>query len=109
MALYESYLTHLTATTLADVHAAASRLVNQFQAANRRAGGQRINPSMGPLASGVVPAPAPLTEQTGERMAVALERLVSLLAGHLGQPDPYADLSDSSDESGGDDDGSDDA
>jgi hypothetical protein len=82
------------ATTVKDVHTMALYLVVQFPVINHRAEGAYNNPSMGPISSsGWSVAPSLVSELTAKRIAVALKRVVSLLAGHFGQADPYVESS----------------
>jgi hypothetical protein len=73
-----------------DVRAAARHLVDQFAAADRRAGGVVENPSLGPVTPRrrAPAAAAQVSQETLERIAVACEAIVALLAGVHGVENP---------------------
>ncbi len=94
VALYEGYRAR-DGTTMDAVVAAATHLVDQFPAANRRSGA-RENPSLGHLPGRQDSTLAqPVSDETGQRIARALEALVALLAGVHGAPNPLNGDSDS--------------
>ncbi len=90
VALYQSYLAQV-GTTLEEVREDAESLVGRFYAAGRRVEGRLENPSLGVLRAGGSSASTGATEETQLRIACALEALVALYAGSIGQANPLAE------------------
>jgi hypothetical protein len=87
---------------MVEVVAAATALVRQFSAANRRAGGVRENPSLGATPGRVsAAASAQASQEVLERIARAAEALVGLFAEAYGLENPL-DGDDDEDDDGED-------
>lgn len=84
-------------TPVGDVVSAAQHLVDGFAAANRRSG-VRENPSLGVI-PGPRSSPPALSEETGGRIARALEAIVGLLARANGEQNPLDESDSDSDDS----------
>ena len=91
VALYQMYRAH-AGPTIDEVRQAAGELGELFPAANRRSG-VRENPSLGvlPERQASNPAAATVSEETGQRIARAVEALVDLVAVHFGVPNPLVE------------------
>ena len=94
VSLYDNYRTR-NGATLDEVRAAALSLVNQFRVANRRSGA-RENPSLGHTPSrqaSSLPSSG-LSEETGQRIARALDAMVAVFAAARGVRNPLEDSDD---------------
>jgi hypothetical protein len=98
VALYENFRAREGAT-MGEVVAAATALVEQFPAANRRAGGLRENPSLGVTSGPGSSTPVPVSDETAQRIASALEAFVALYARVHGEQNPLEEESSGEDDS----------
>ncbi|KAL9099204.1 MAG: hypothetical protein Q9187_009531 [Circinaria calcarea] len=100
VSLYQEFLGGNAATSLGDVVSAARHLCDQFRVATRRAPA-RVNAALGELPSRSAQAPSAvpaLSEETGDRIATALEAIAALLARAHGLASPLEENSSAADE-----------